>query len=148
MTSQEVQATLKQRYPMLMVDCVASLEEGKSIRAIKNVTVNEVGSSRHAPCHAALPEMLIIEAIGQAASILFAKTTGTGSRPEEFLVLGSINEMTFLKPVIPGDRMEIAVSVSKFVGAFAVVEAVVTVDGSQVAKGKMGFARTDLASVS
>jgi hypothetical protein len=45
----------------------------------------------------------LVEAIGQAASVLFSKTMGSGTRPGEFLVLGSIHEMRFLKPVVPGD---------------------------------------------
>jgi 3-hydroxyacyl-[acyl-carrier-protein] dehydratase len=141
MTSEEVKTVLKQRYPMIMVDSVAALELGKSIRTIKNVTTSDVHSRGQFSGHAFLPGTLIVEAIGQSASILFAKTTGNGNGPAEFLVLGSIIEMRFPKPVIPGDRMEIAVCVSKFVGAFAVVDAVVTVDRTDVAKGRLGFAR-------
>ena len=65
-------------------------------------------------------------------------------QPGEFLVLGSINEMRFLVPVVPGDRMEIEVQVLKFIEDFALVEAVATVDGTAVAKGKLGFARRSL----
>jgi len=141
MTFEEVRATLKQRFPMLMVDCVLALKPGKSIRTIKNVTGNEIQFLGHFPERAVMPGTLIVEAIGQSASILFAKTMGTGMRPGEFLVLGSINEMRFLKPVVPGDRMEIAVQVLKFIEDFAVVQAVATVDGVDVARGKLGFAR-------
>ena len=69
----------------------------------------------------------IVEAIGQSASILFSKTTGTGTRPGEFLVLGSINNMRFLAPVVPGDRMEMELRVLKFIEDLALVEAVATV---------------------
>ena len=91
-----------------------------------------------------MPCTLIVEAIGQAASILFTKTTGAGTGSGEFLVLGSIHKMNFLKPVISGDRMEINVTVSKFLGDFAIVEAVVTVDRTEVAKGMLGFAKRAL----
>jgi 3-hydroxyacyl-[acyl-carrier-protein] dehydratase len=141
MTFEEVRATLKQRFPMLMVDSVLSLEPGKSIRAIKNVTGNEIQFLGHFPEHAVMPGTLIVEAIGQAASILFSKTTGTGTQPDEFLVLGSINQMRFLVPVVPGNRLEIDVHVLKFMGGFALVEAVATVDSTVVAKGSLGFAR-------
>src|ERR1017187_6954483 len=111
MTFEEVRAALKQRFPMIMVDTVVSLEPGKSIRATKNVTGNEFQFLGHFPECAVMPGTLIVEAIGQSASILFSKTTGTGTQPGQFLVLGSINEMRFLVPVIPGDRMEIEVQV-------------------------------------
>jgi 3-hydroxyacyl-[acyl-carrier-protein] dehydratase len=134
MTFEEVRAALKQRFPMLMVDTVASLEPRKYIRAIKTVTGSETQFLGHFPEHAVMPGTFIVEAIGQSASILFSKTIDTGTRPAEFLVLGSINEMKFLKPVIPGDRMEIDVHVLKFTSDFTVVEAVVTVDGTEVTK--------------
>jgi len=144
MKFEEVRAALKQRFPMIMVDCVASLEPGKSIRTIKNVTGNEIQFLGHFPEHAVMPGTLIVEAIGQSASILFSKTTGTGTRPGEFLVLGSINNMRFLSPVVPGDRMEIELRVLKFIEDLALVEAVATVDHTVVATGKLGFARRGL----
>jgi 3-hydroxyacyl-[acyl-carrier-protein] dehydratase len=144
MTFEEVRAALKQRFPMIMVDTVISLEPGKSIRTTKNVTGNEVQFLGHFPEHAVMPGTLIVEAIGQSASILFSKTTGTGVQPGEFLVLGSINEMRFLVPVVPGNRMDIDVQVVKFIEDFALVEGVATVDATVVAKGKLGFARRSL----
>jgi 3-hydroxyacyl-[acyl-carrier-protein] dehydratase len=140
MTPEAVQAVLKQRYPMLLVDRVISLEVGKSITTIKMVTGNEINSIANFASNGVLPSTLLVEAIGQSASILFAETTG-GGRQSEFLVLGSIDEMKFLKPVAAGDRMEIDVKVAKFVGAFALVDAVVRVESTEVAKGRMGFAR-------
>jgi 3-hydroxyacyl-[acyl-carrier-protein] dehydratase len=115
------------------------------VRAIKNVTGNEIQFLGHFPELAIMPGTLIVEAIGQAASILFSKTTSLGMRPGEFLVLGVINDMRFLVPVLPGDRMEIAVQILKFVGDIALVESSVTVDQKVVARGKLGFARKTLA---
>jgi len=131
---------------MIMVDSVISLEPGRSIRTTKNVTGNEIQFLGHFPEHAVMPGTLIVEAIGQSASILFAKTTGTGTRAGEFLALGSINDMRFLVPVVPGNRMEIDVEVLKFVEDLAFVEAVATVDGTVVARGKLGFARRDFGA--
>jgi 3-hydroxyacyl-[acyl-carrier-protein] dehydratase len=141
MTFEEVRASLKQRFPMLMVDSVLSLEPGKSIRTIKNVTGNELQFLGHFPERAVMPGTLIVEAIGQSASILFSKTTGSGTRPGEFLVLGAINEMRFLVPVVPGETMQMDIQVLKFIDDFALIEAVATVNGTVVAKGKLGFAR-------
>ena len=138
---EEVRSLLKQRFPMLMIDRVVSLEPEKSIQAIKNVTGNELQFLGHFPDQAVMPGTLIIEAIGQAASILFSKMTGAGLKPHEFLVLGSINNMRFLSPVAPGDRLEITVKVLKFVQDLALVEGTATVDGTTVATGTLGFAR-------
>lgn len=144
MNFEEVRAALKQRFPMLMVDTVISLDPGKSIRTTKNITGNELQFLGHFPEHAVMPGTLIVEAIGQSASILFSKTTGTGTQPGEFLVLGAINEMRFLVPVVPGNRLEMDIQVLKFIEGFALIEAVATVDGTAVARGKLGFARRSL----
>jgi 3-hydroxyacyl-[acyl-carrier-protein] dehydratase len=129
---------------MLMIDAVIGVEPEKRIQAIKNVTGNEMQFLGHFPDKAVMPGTFIVEAIGQAASILFSRTTGAGLKPGEFLVLGTINSMRFLVPVVPGDRMEIDVKVVKLVQDLALVEGAVTVDGTLVATGTLGFARRSL----
>jgi 3-hydroxyacyl-[acyl-carrier-protein] dehydratase len=141
MTFAEVRNLLKQRFPMLMVDTVLELVPEQRIVTIKNVTGNEIQFLGHFPEMAIMPGTLIVEAFGQSASILFSQTTSLGLRPGEFLVLGVINEMRFLVPVVPGDRMIIAVKILKVAGDIALVEGTVTVDHTVVARGKLGFAR-------
>jgi 3-hydroxyacyl-[acyl-carrier-protein] dehydratase len=141
---EEVRSLLKQRFPMLMVDSVVALEPGKSIRATKNVTGNELQFLGHFPQRAVMPGTLIVEAIGQAASILFSRTTEAPIEGEEFLVLGSISDMRFLIPVVPGDRMDITVQLLKTLGDIAYVDTAVSVDGAVAVTGKLGFARRKL----
>jgi len=146
MTFEQVRCLLKQRFPMLMVDTVHELIPGERIVAVKNVTGNEIQFLGHFPEFAIMPGTLIVEAVGQAASILFARTTETGTQPGEFLVLGSINDMRFLVPVVPGDRMRIDLQIVKLAGDIALVESIVTVEGTMVARGKLSFARRRLAT--
>ncbi len=141
MTFAQVRNLLKQRFPMLMVDTVLELVPEQRIVTIKNVTGNEIQFLGHFPELAIMPGTLIVEAFGQSASILFSQTTSLGLRPGEFLVLGVINDMRFLVPVVPGDRMIIAVKILKVAGDIALVEGTVTVEDTLVARGKLGFAR-------
>jgi 3-hydroxyacyl-[acyl-carrier-protein] dehydratase len=141
---EQVRSQLKQRFPMLMIDSVLAIEPEKRIQASKNVTGNELPFLGHFPDKAVMPGTLIVEAIGQAASILFSSTAGAGLKPGEFLVLGAINNMRFLVPVVPGDRMEIDVKIDKIIEDLALVKGVVTVDGAVVATGALGFARRSL----
>ena len=141
---EEVRSLLKQRFPMLMVDTVVALEPGKSIRATKNVTGNELHFLGHFPQRAVVPGTLIVEAIGQVASILFSKTTETPIENEESLVLGSIHDMRFLVPVVPGERMEIEVQVLKILRDLALVEAVVTVDGTVSSDREAGVCEAEV----
>jgi len=146
LTFEEVRGLLKQRFPMLMVDTVLELVPEKRIVTTKNVTGNEFQFLGHFPEFAIMPATLMVEAFGQSASILFSRTTSLGMKPGEFLVLGVINDMRFLVPVVPGDRMEIDVKILKIAGDIALVEGVMTVSGITVARGKLGFARRTLSS--
>jgi len=118
----EVRTLLKQRFPMIMVDAVLELVPEQRILTLKNVTGNEIQFLGHFPELAIMPGTLIVEAFGQSASILFSQTTSLGLRPGEFLMLGSINDMRFLAPVMPGDRMEIEVQILKMAGDITLVD--------------------------
>jgi 3-hydroxyacyl-[acyl-carrier-protein] dehydratase len=144
MTFEEVRDLLKQRFPMLMVDTVMELVPGQRILAVKNVTGNEIQFLGHFPERAVMPGTLIVEAFGQAASILFTRTHGAGMRPGELLMLGVIHDMRFLVPVVPGDRLDIDVKILKVAGDVALVEGTVAVGETIVARGKLGFARRAL----
>jgi 3-hydroxyacyl-[acyl-carrier-protein] dehydratase len=141
LTFDEVKACLKQRFPMLMVDRVLEVELGKKIKAVKNVTGNEVQFLGHFPDRAVMPGTLIIEAIGQAASILFSLTTPAPLDEREFLVLAAVHEMRFMAPVFPGQTMILEISIVKMMPELALVEGIVTVDDIVVTKGKLSFAR-------
>jgi 3-hydroxyacyl-[acyl-carrier-protein] dehydratase len=141
MSFEEIGIHLKQRFPMLMVDRVLEIELGKRIKALKNVTGNEIQFLGHFPDYAIMPGVFIVEAIGQCASILFSETTGQGQHKGELLVLGAISEMRFFVPVLPGHTMILEVTILKMMAGAALVEGIVTVDGTVVAKGKLSFGR-------
>jgi 3-hydroxyacyl-[acyl-carrier-protein] dehydratase len=141
MTFEEVKEHLKQRFPLLMVDRVLELEPGKRIKTIKNVAGNEIQFLGHFVDYAIMPGTLIIEAIGQSASILFSSTTGKGMNQKEFMALAAVNDMRFLVPVLPGDTITMEVSVLKMTEEAALVEGVARVEDRVVARGKLSFAR-------
>jgi len=147
MAFQEVRDCLKQRFPMLMIDKVVELVPNARISAVKNITGNELQFLGHFPEFAIMPGTLIIEAIGQAASILFAKTTDSGFRAGELLVLGSVIDMRFLAPVLPGDQLRLDVHILKLAGDIALVEGTASVDEVTAARGRLGFARRSIEAV-
>ena len=68
---------LPHRYPMLLIDRVVEMVPGKSIVAIKNVSINEPFFTGHFPHHPVMPGVLIVEAMAQAAA-LFSFTDADG----------------------------------------------------------------------
>jgi 3-hydroxyacyl-[acyl-carrier-protein] dehydratase len=141
MTFEEVKEHLKQRFPMLMVDRVLELEPGKRIKAIKNVTGNEIQFLGHFADYAIMPGTLIIEAIGQAASLLFSHATGKGMNKKEFMALAAVNDMRFLVPVLPGHTLTMDINIIKMTDQAALIEGVARVDETIVTRGKLSFAR-------
>jgi 3-hydroxyacyl-[acyl-carrier-protein] dehydratase len=141
MTFEEVKEHLKQRFPLIMVDRVLELEPGKRIKTVKNVTGNEIQFLGHFADFAIMPGTLMIEAIGQSASILFSHTTGKGMNHKEFMALAAVNDMRFLVPVLPGDTITVEVSVVKMTEDAALVEGVARVEETIVTRGKLSFAR-------
>jgi len=141
MTFEEVKAHLKQRFPLLMVDRVLELEPGRRIKTLKNVAGNEIQFLGHFADFAIMPGTLIIEAIGQSASILFSRTTGKGMNQREFMALAAVNDMRFLVPVLPGHTMTIEVNILKMTEEAALVEGVASVEDTVVTRGKLSFVR-------
>ena len=88
-----------------------------------------------------MPGTLMIEAIGQSASILFSHTTGKGMNQREFMALASVNDMRFLVPVLPGDTITMELNIIKMTEEAALVEGVAWVGETVVTRGKMSFAR-------
>jgi 3-hydroxyacyl-[acyl-carrier-protein] dehydratase len=72
----EILKQLPHRYPFLMVDRVLSVEKGKSIQALKNVSINEPFFSGHFPHRPVMPGVLMLEAMAQAAALLSFDTMG------------------------------------------------------------------------
>jgi len=91
---------LPHRYPFLLVDRVLDLVPRVSIRALKNVTMNEPFFQGHFPGLPVMPGVLIIEALAQTAALL----TFSESQQEDSLYAG-IDGARFKKPVVPGDQL-------------------------------------------
>src|SRR3569623_3225197 len=94
---------LPHRYPFLLVDRVVSLEPGKTIRTLKNVTINEQFFNGHFPNRPVMPGVLMIEAMAQSAALLAFATVGIEKLDdnEEFYFAG-IDGARFKRPVEPG----------------------------------------------
>ncbi|MBS0367305.1 MAG: 3-hydroxyacyl-ACP dehydratase FabZ [Proteobacteria bacterium] len=96
---------LPHRYPFLLVDRVLECRPGESIRALKNVTLNEPFFPGHFPSRPVMPGVLLIEALAQAAGILcFVTANVVPDENTRFYFVG-IDGARFRKPVIPGDQL-------------------------------------------
>ena len=102
---------LPHRYPFLLVDRVLECVPGERILAYKNVSINEPFFPGHYPHHPVMPGVLIVEALAQAAAILSFKTLGGKPDDKSVYYFVGIDGARFKKPVAPGDRLMLEISI-------------------------------------
>jgi 3-hydroxyacyl-[acyl-carrier-protein] dehydratase len=149
LTFEEIKALVPQKFPFLMVDRVLALEPGKRVVAIKNITGNEIFFLGHFPTMAVMPGALIIESMAQTAIILFRKSAEQEGRTfddDRTLFFGGA-KVRFLKPVFPGDQLQLEVTIVKAISVGGVVKAIATVDGQRVAQAELSFGAKSKAEV-
>ena len=101
----EIKEYIPHRYPFLLVDRVLELELGKSIKALKNVTVNEPFFEGHFPHYHVMPGVLIIEALAQTSALLSLKTQGIKIDDKTVYYFAGIDGARFKRPIVPGDTL-------------------------------------------
>ncbi|MBP9150581.1 MAG: 3-hydroxyacyl-ACP dehydratase FabZ [Rhodoferax sp.] len=96
---------LPHRYPFLLVDRVLSIEKGKSIRALKNITINEPFFEGHFPHRPVMPGVLMLEALAQAAALLSFDALDAQPTDDMVYYFAGIEAARFKRPVEPGDQL-------------------------------------------
>lgn len=128
---QAIREILPHRYPMLLVDRIVELEPERIV-GIKNVTANEPFFEGHFPEFPVMPGVLIVEAMAQVAGILVLKDMA--DRGDRLVLLASIEEAKFRRPVVPGDQLRIEMIVDRRKATVAKMHGRATVDGALVAE--------------
>ncbi|MHB1528709.1 MAG: 3-hydroxyacyl-ACP dehydratase FabZ [Acidiferrobacteraceae bacterium] len=106
----EVLQYLPHRYPFLLIDRVLDYVDGKSLTAIKNVTINEPFFQGHFPHLPVMPGVLVVEAMAQACAVLSFKTMGELPGKDAVYFFVGIDKARFKHPVEPGDQLRINVT--------------------------------------
>lgn len=137
-----IQTLIPHRYPFLLVDKVVELDvEGKRIIAHKNVTINEPFFQGHFPTQPIMPGVLIIEALAQAGGVLTQLSLGRDAQSKLFYLV-KVDNVRFMKQVVPGDVLELHVQVKRVIRNMAVYYGEAKVDGEVVAHAEVLCAGT------
>jgi beta-hydroxyacyl-ACP dehydratase FabZ len=134
MDIQAIREILPHRYPMLLVDRIEELEEDRIV-GIKNVTVNEPFFVGHFPEFPVMPGVMILEAMAQVAGVLVLSQIP--DRKTKLVLLASVTEAKFRKPVRPGDQLRIEMKVLKRKATIAKMSGTAMVEGAVVAEAEM-----------
>jgi len=131
---QAIRCILPHRYPMLLVDRIIELEPDRIV-GIKNVTANEPFFIGHFPDFPVMPGVLIVEAMAQVAGVLVLKEIA--NRENKLVLLASIEQAKFRRPVLPGDQLRIEMKVAKRKATVAKMFGTASVDGTVVAEAEV-----------
>lgn len=140
----EILRYLPHRYPFLLIDRVLSCEAGKTIEALKNVTINEPFFNGHFPHHPVMPGVLIIEAMAQASAILSFVTMGEKANEKSIYYFVGIDNARFKRPVTAGDALRISAELTRHVRGIWKFRAVARVDDVVAAEAELMCTVRDL----
>ena len=129
----EIKRLIPHRYPFLLIDKVIDIVKNESATGVKNVTVNEPYFPGHFPSSPVVPGVLQIESMAQTAAVLVAKSLDV-SDSNALVLLTTIDNAKFRKPVIPGDVMSLFISVRKIRNKLWKFNGQVIVDSQKVSE--------------
>ncbi len=141
MTIQEILKLLPHRYPMLLVDRILEIEDGKRIVGLKNVTANEQFFQGHFPGAPVMPGVLIVEAMAQCGAVLFLRDLP--DRDRKLFLFGGVDKARFRRPVVPGDQLIMELTVLQQRANSVRLRGEAKVDGALVAEADLLSVMTD-----
>ena len=102
---------LPHRYPFILIDRVEIIDPGKSLIALKNLTINEPFFQGHFPMQPVMPGVLSLEIMAQAGSFLMLSQIEDPLSKNMFFSM--VETAKFKKPIIPGDQLKIHIDLVK-----------------------------------
>ena len=138
--TQRLLRILPHRWPHLLIDRVSELEPRKQARAVKCVTYTE-------PCFSGqsqpiFPNTLVLEAMSQLFAVLAYASEPFDVQQKYFYFLG-LESAKFRRPIVPGDRIDLAVKLAARRSNIWRGEAKASVDGNLCAQAELLAALTD-----
>ena len=127
---------LPHRYPFVLVDRVTEVKPYKHIRGHKCVSMNEPWFQGHFPKNPIMPGVLIIEALAQIGGIL-AYASEPFDESTSLLYFLGIDKAKFRRPVVPGDRLDLEVTILHHRTNVWKLRGEASVDGTLCAQGEL-----------
>ncbi|MFQ5903109.1 MAG: 3-hydroxyacyl-ACP dehydratase FabZ family protein [Candidatus Binatia bacterium] len=126
----------------ILIDRILKMEEGKEGLFLKNVSQSEDYFADHFPGSPIMPGSLILEGFEQGSQLLIAFTHNFAFYPE----IHHISRATFKHYVLPGDQLQIFLSLAQGDGKEVRVKAKARANDRVMAEATLGFTLIDRKS--
>ncbi|MDY3918524.1 MAG: 3-hydroxyacyl-ACP dehydratase FabZ [Candidatus Limivivens sp.] len=136
-TTKEIMEIIPHRQPMLLIDTIEEIEEGKRGVGKKCVSYNEPYFGGHFPQEPVMPGVLIVEALAQVGAVVMLSCPEFKGKTAYF---ASIDKCKFRRKVVPGDVLMLEVEMIKRKGPMGVGKATATVNGETAVSAELTFA--------
>jgi beta-hydroxyacyl-ACP dehydratase FabZ len=134
---QEIMKALPHRYPFLLCDKILEIDYGNSVKGIKNVSINEPFFQGHFPDEPIMPGVLILETMAQIGGFIFYNQESEKESLKGKIV--KMNDVKFLREVVPGDVMEVTGEIVERSGSYAQAKLVAKVNNKTAAKAVITY---------
>jgi 3-hydroxyacyl-[acyl-carrier-protein] dehydratase len=128
---------LPHRYPILLVDRVLEIEKNVSIKALKNVTINEPFFMGHFPARPVMPGVMMLEAMAQTAALLSFESMDTEPGDDTVVYFVGIDGARFKRPVEPGDQLILEARIDRVKGGIYKYKTRASVDGETAVEAEL-----------
>jgi len=107
-----IKRIIPHRYPFLLIDKVRDIVPFQSAVGVKNVTCNEPHFTGHFPEEPIMPGVMIVEAMAQTSAVVVGISLNVIDKPLGTYFMG-IDGCKFRRKVVPGDVLELQVTVKR-----------------------------------
>ncbi|PKP70315.1 MAG: 3-hydroxyacyl-[acyl-carrier-protein] dehydratase FabZ [Alphaproteobacteria bacterium HGW-Alphaproteobacteria-4] len=130
-----IQRIIPHRYPFLLIDKVRDIVPFKGAVGIKNVTFNEPHFQGHFPAEPVMPGVTIVEAMAQTSAVVVGISLNVIDKPLLTYFM-AIDGCKFRRKVVPGDVLELHVTVKRGGGKIWKFAGQARVDGQLAAEAE------------
>jgi len=128
----------------VLIDRIDRIDPGRSAQGHKRFPPDADVFRDHFPGYPLVPGVLQVEALAQLGGRLVEATVRETSRRRTLPVLAKVDRAKFIRPVRPGERLDLAVELGGVSGDAARVSGVATVDGKKTAVADIMYAVLDV----
>ena len=128
----------------VMIDRIDRLDPGRSAEGHKVIAADEDYFRDHFPGYPLVPGVLVLESLAQLGGRLVEASVGRLTGRRVLPMLAKVEQARFLRPVRPGDRLDLSIELTALGDDAARVKGLAQVGGLKSATAEIMYAMLDV----